>query len=249
MQFNKSALYKACHEVASNTLWDLEPPVPESVQDLANKYFEIAKDEIESRESLCSDPDVVVRAVKYLSHAHAIPPMKTDIAWFYNMLEALMELVCPNIIHTDSSSEIFRDIEKGMIISREPTEIEISESDKNKIDKLLDEISPSLKKKKVGAWITFKSDNPDKLSQATNSMVELLDQVIKIKCKESAFSDFLTHKFKSDKEIKWIESTRKWIGDTKSNLQRIKHYDDYTSENMVERLLKISEEIILLLLS
>jgi hypothetical protein len=50
--------------------------------------------------------------------------------------------------------------------------------DVDKLDGLLEKLDPKLKRRRQGAWQAFRSDNPDRLSQAANSMVELLDQVI-----------------------------------------------------------------------
>ncbi|MBC8390268.1 MAG: hypothetical protein H8E13_19755, partial [Actinobacteria bacterium] len=48
------------------------------------------------------------------SQAHAIPPMKEDLTWFKNALEVLIELSCPNVIHSKETSQFLYDIEKGI---------------------------------------------------------------------------------------------------------------------------------------
>ena len=79
--------------------------------------------------------------------------------------------------------------------------------------------------------------------------VELLDKVISSICGDAPFSEYLQKHFDSEKDVKLAESMRKFIGDTKSSLHRVKHYSGYHDEAMVETLLIITERLILLLLS
>lgn len=80
-------------------------------------------------------------------------------------------------------------------------------------------------------------------------MVELLDQVISLACGETSLNDYLENKFGSEKESKWVEVTRKWIGETKSHLHRVKHHTDFQSEKMTRTLIEGAESIIVLILS
>ena len=249
MSYNKSELYRACIEVAENTLWDHKnPPSHEKIKSLADKFFEEANEMGETIEDLCPDQNPIVHAVRYLAYTHAIPPMGDNPTWFYPMLEVLMEICCPNAIHSKESAKFFYFLDQGINQSRSCIEIEVDQEEKERIDELLDQLDPNLKAKRIGAWQTFKSDNPDRFSQATNSMVELLDKVIGQLCEKVTFSEYLDQRFESDKEIKWVESLRKFIGDTKSNLHRVKHHKGYNKENRVETLLMITERLIYLLL-
>lgn len=63
-----------------------------------------------------------------------------------------------------------------------------------KLCELLEQLDPRLNKRREGAWQAFRSDNPDRLSQAANSMVELLDQVIGQVCEDIELAQFLTNK-------------------------------------------------------
>jgi len=249
MSYNKSELYQACMEVAENTLWDHEnPPSDEKIKSLSEKFFEEANEIGESIEDLCPDQNPIVHAVRYLACTHAIPPMGDNTTWFYPMLEVLMELCCPNTIQSKDSAKLFYFLGQGINQSRSDIKIEVDQEEKERIDELLDQLDPKLKDKRIGAWQTFKSDNPDRLSQATNSMVELLDKVIGQLCEEVTFAEYLDQRFESDKEIRWVESLRKFIGDTKNNLHRVKHHKEYKNENIVETLLTVTERLIYLLL-
>ncbi len=138
----------------------------------------------------------------------------------------------------------------------QPVEIESLEvEDGDELDMLLDGIAPALKKKRAGAWQTFNSNNPDRLSQAASSMVELLSQVIQRACKGKKLGEFLKVKCRDElwgvfgkEETKWVEVTVKWISETKDKLERVKHHADYRSENIAKTLLISCERVILIVL-
>lgn len=117
-----------------------------------------------------------------------------------------------------------------------------------KLDVLLEQLDPKLNRRREGAWQAFKSDNPDRLSQAANSMVELLDQVIGKVCKDTNLAQYLTDKYQTHEETKWVDATRRWISETKSNLHRVKHHTDYESERLAESLLTSAENVMLVIL-
>lgn len=119
----------------------------------------------------------------------------------------------------------------------------------NELDDLLKNLDNRLPKKRAGAWETFHSNNPDRLSQSANSMVELLDNVIGLVIGTNNLEDYLKINFGYSDEVKWIEATRKWISETKSNLHRVKHHIEYKDKIITEKLLSSAESIIFLLLS
>lgn len=119
----------------------------------------------------------------------------------------------------------------------------------NCLDEYLEALGPQFTRRRQGAWEAFRSDNPDKLSQASNSMVELLDKVLGRLCEGTTLEKFLTERFGASDEHKWVEATRKWISETKSNLHRVKHHDDYTSARLIEALMKSAENVMEFLLA
>lgn len=120
--------------------------------------------------------------------------------------------------------------------------------DVDKLDGLLEKLDPKLKRRRQGAWQAFRSENPDRLSQAANSMVELLDQVIGHVCQNTTLAKYLESKYHSSKDTKWVDATRKWISETKNYLHGIKHHVDERSEQLTERLLHGAESIMLVVL-
>ncbi len=139
----------------------------------------------------------------------------------------------------------YNDANKGVDIQSQ-ARIECQANDV--LDALLDKLNPNLKKKRIGAWMTFYSENPDKLSQSANSMVELLDKVIGQLCLNIKLSEYLEERYGTSVETQWIDVTRSWISQTKSNLHRVKHHPDYQAENLARTLLTSAETIMLALL-
>jgi hypothetical protein len=118
----------------------------------------------------------------------------------------------------------------------------------DRLDALLDGLDPNLKKKRAGAWLTFESENPDRLSQSANSMVELLDRVIGLVCVKSKLAEVLSEKYCTSEETQWIDATRFWISQTKSKLHRVKHHPDYKADVLARSLLESAENIMIALL-
>lgn len=118
---NKDALFEACKKVASQTLW--QTPNPRDISDIIDsdqinkttqEYFKEALKYVDFIVEQKQDPNLIIRAILYLSQSHAIPPMKKDLVWFENMLEVLIELACPNVEHLKETSQFLYDIEKSI---------------------------------------------------------------------------------------------------------------------------------------
>ena len=118
MELDTDALQRACYEVAKETKWDARPVDTDDIRRLADELYRIASERAEFVAEAERDPNLVTRAVRYLAHAHAIPPMRDDTSWFREMLEALVELACPNTGMTPEIAAFFYDIETGIAVSR-----------------------------------------------------------------------------------------------------------------------------------
>jgi hypothetical protein len=99
---NMEALRDACREVAKSTLW--QTPEPYDIDDIIDSdqiagtveaYVAEAKQRAQDLAEGGHDPNIVTRAVVYLAHEHAIPPMKDDVRWFRDALDLLVRLVSP----------------------------------------------------------------------------------------------------------------------------------------------------------
>jgi hypothetical protein len=118
MKLDIDDLRTACHEVARATMWE-QRPIDESIIDAhSERLFRIAREHEEFITGQGRDPNLIIRAVRYLAHAHAIPPMRDDVHWFSTMLWTLIELACPNTGTTQDLETFFRDIEEGIAVAR-----------------------------------------------------------------------------------------------------------------------------------
>ena len=126
---NKMTLKEACYIAARSVLWQTPNPQDmndiidtDQIEQLSAKFYEIAQWHIESMELLDCNPELITKAVLYLAHVHAIPPMGEDPRWFKEMLHVLLELACPNMIPTPEAAQILTDIEEGIKITRQRME-------------------------------------------------------------------------------------------------------------------------------
>ena len=117
-ELNNKELLKACKEVVKSTLWQTQNPIDVSdiidsdqINNTINTYYKNALFHVKFIENQKRDPHLITRAVYYLAHVHAIPPMKDNTIWFNEVLTALIELACSNTRHTAHSAEFLNDIE------------------------------------------------------------------------------------------------------------------------------------------
>jgi Fic family protein len=118
MELDREKLKAACFAVATNTMWERRPVDVEDIEAVAESYFKIAEHHEEFIKGQKRDPNIIVRAVHYINHFHAMPPMKDDTKWFSNMLDVLVELACPNTIASSELESFYRDVEQGITESR-----------------------------------------------------------------------------------------------------------------------------------
>jgi hypothetical protein len=117
MELNTEALHAACLEVARATLWnpDSEKKSTEKkIEALAEKLHTVALHHLEFITETNRDPNLLVRAVRYLAHTHAIPPMRDDTGWFLDMLQVLIELACPNTDLPPRGKAFIADLRRGL---------------------------------------------------------------------------------------------------------------------------------------
>jgi hypothetical protein len=117
-KLDQKELKVACFGVARNTMWDRRPIDVAKIEFVADQLYKIAIDYNDFITEQRRDPNIITRAVMYLSTTHAIPPMRDDIRWFSDMLAVLVELACPNTIGSNGSDQFYHDIEKGIASSK-----------------------------------------------------------------------------------------------------------------------------------
>ena len=86
MELNIEALHAACLGVAREKLWKPKgekKSMVKKIEALAKKLHSVALTHIGFIIEQRNDPNLLVRAVRYLAHTHAIPPMRdsTQCLW------------------------------------------------------------------------------------------------------------------------------------------------------------------------
>lgn len=114
------------------------------------------------------------------------------------------------------------------------------------LERLLGKTDPRLRERWLGAWQALGSDNPDAASQAANSTVEVLRQVIGGLCGPEEFEEYLEHRFPEQADM--VLALRKWIQAIKEGLERVKHHPTKQDKSHAEVLMNGAEVIIKLLL-
>jgi hypothetical protein len=116
-ELNGEALHAACIETARRVLWqpkEKKQPTENEVEVMAKRFEREALHHLEFVVSQRRDPNLLVRAVRYLAYVHAMPPMRDDICWFSDMLDVLVELACPNAGLPPRGKEFVTDIRRGL---------------------------------------------------------------------------------------------------------------------------------------
>ena len=120
------------------------------------------------------------------------------------------------------------------------------------LDELLRSINPRLADRRRGAWQTLNSDNPDAVSQAVNSMVEIVSEVISFVRKRGGgqpLKDILPTILSSEGQSDWVLTTHKWISETKSALQSVKHNTGAQPKHIARAVMTSAESVVLMLLA
>ena len=118
MKLHESMLHIACFKLARNRLWQMRLIDAEEVECLADSFYEIAINHIELIGSKNRDPNLLVRAVRFLELIDGNSLTEDDAQWFQQSLSMLIELACPSIRHTDESCEFLEDLESGIVEAR-----------------------------------------------------------------------------------------------------------------------------------
>ena len=118
MKLNRDDLKDACFAVAASRLWFRSPEDVERIQSRADTFFETALQHEEFIVEQGRDPNLIVRAVRYLDHIFATPPIDDEKRWFYEQLYLLIELACPNTGDCRDQELFYQDIEEGIAEAR-----------------------------------------------------------------------------------------------------------------------------------
>ena len=111
-------LHDACAELAHVVLAAGQPSVSRDIlETLAHRFEREAADFAQMVAGAGRDPALLARAVRYITDAHALPLMGTDMAWFRQTLACLVELAVPGIALSEQGGAFLRDVRDGIELS------------------------------------------------------------------------------------------------------------------------------------
>lgn len=122
--FRRGALNDACVALAKSVYPGSMELSPDVIETLAYKYETIAIQYLDYIVMQGRDPNILTRAVTYLCDAHGIPPMGTEMSWFENMFQCVIELAVPNSLYGGDALNFLNDVRDGIV-----EVIEASDSD------------------------------------------------------------------------------------------------------------------------
>jgi len=113
--FEIPGLHDACMELAHVVLAAGQPTVSRDIlETLAHRFEREAADFALLVANAGRDTALLARAVHYLTDAHALPLMGTDMEWFRQALACLVELAVPGIALSERGAAFLRDVETGI---------------------------------------------------------------------------------------------------------------------------------------
>jgi len=108
-------LHEACVELAHVVLASGQPDVSRDIlETLAHRFEREALDFALLVTNAGRDTGLLGRAVHYLTDAHALPLMGTDMEWFRQALACLIELAVPGIALSKEGGAFLRDVQEGI---------------------------------------------------------------------------------------------------------------------------------------
>jgi len=107
-------LQAACYDVARETMRGRRPVDADEIQRLAERFFELATEQMQYVEGRGHPGAVVLRAVRYLGGAHAILPTRDTVFWFADMLSVLVELACPHSQPSPGNAQFYADLVRSL---------------------------------------------------------------------------------------------------------------------------------------
>jgi len=114
-RLDESELQAATLELARVVLAAGQPLVSHDIlETLADRFQREVLDFAPGIARAGRDPNLLTRAVYYLTDAHALPLMGTDMDWFRQTLVCLVELAVPGIALSDKGGAFLRDVQLGI---------------------------------------------------------------------------------------------------------------------------------------
>jgi hypothetical protein len=114
-RLDQDDLREACLDLARVVLASSQPTVSSDIlETVAARFEREAVDFAPMVARAGRDPNLLVRAMRYIVDAHALPLMGTDMDWFRQTLACLLELAVPGIALSEKGGAFLRDVQEGI---------------------------------------------------------------------------------------------------------------------------------------
>lgn len=113
MILRESELLDACFRLAHDSMLAFKPVSTDAIMDLARELEKVAMRHVEFVSECKRDPNIVVRAIWWLTETQATTTADKMKEWLEDMLEALLELAVPKETLSDKSIGLLKDMEFG----------------------------------------------------------------------------------------------------------------------------------------
>lgn len=104
----------ACSELVGAILWTSEAMPKDVLETHTRRLMQRCDHEIDYILGMGRDPNILTRAIRYITHTTAFPTLKPDVEWFASMVGFLIELAVPNTGQTAESSAFLQDVQEGI---------------------------------------------------------------------------------------------------------------------------------------
>lgn len=114
-RLDEDELRDACRDLARVVLAAGQPQVSNDIlETLAARFEREAIDFAPMVARAGRDPNLLTRAMVYITDAHALPLMGTDMEWFRQTLACLVELAVPGIALSERGGAFLLDLQVGI---------------------------------------------------------------------------------------------------------------------------------------
>ena len=114
-RLDEDALRDASRDLARVVLAAGQPQVSNDIlETLAARFEREAVDFAPMVARAGRDPNLLTRAIIYITDAHALPLMGTDMDWFRQTLACLVELAVPGIALSERGGAFLQDVQVGI---------------------------------------------------------------------------------------------------------------------------------------
>jgi len=114
MHLRNNELDAACIALARILLARHKSVSQDILDTVTSRLMQDAAQHADYVQQLGRDPNMVTRAIVYLSDTHAHPDLGGDTGWFRPMLACLLELAAPSLALSSAGARFLADIEEGV---------------------------------------------------------------------------------------------------------------------------------------